>query len=160
MIVGIDDFKVEAHIPGLFPLDEMSPSSSVISERVQSFIDRYEQLFLYKFFGNEPDRVTELINYFYGTEMDDEEKNKLLCALKSPIADYVAYHYFRSETIVNTTIGGVVEHGENGNKSSTIDLCTRLWNDMCEQSRYIYTAIIKNECPNTEVFKYVNAMNL
>lgn len=160
MIVGIDDFKVEAQIPGLFPLDEMSPSSSVISERVQSFIDRYEPLFLYKFFGNDTDKVSELMSYYTSMERNDEEKNKLLCALKSPIADYVAYHYFRSETIVNTTIGGVVEQGENGKKSSTIDLCTRLWNDMCEKSRYIYTAIIKKECPNTEVFKYVNAMNL
>ncbi|MDD6581606.1 MAG: hypothetical protein PUF10_02865 [Bacteroidales bacterium] len=159
MIVSTNDFRVEAQIPALFPLEENIPSNSIVSERIQSFIDKYEPIFLYKFFGCDSDKVSEILDYWRegaGNAVYDE----LLRKLKAPIVNYVAYQYFRNETIVNTTIGGVVEQGENGKKNSSIWLCTKLWNEMCELNRMIYCITLKESCPNTEVFKYVNAMNL
>ena len=159
MIVSTSDFKAEARIPALYPLDEFSNSSAVVSEYLQAFIDKYEPLYLYKFFGNDAEAVGELLTYFREGS-GDAVKDELLLKLKAPIADYVAYQYFRNETVVNTTIGGVVEQGENGKKESNIHLCTRLWNEMCECGRMIYATVLKSQCPRTEVFEYINAMNL
>lgn len=163
MILTIKDFKFEAAVPGLFPaLGSVSPNNQVVQAKVNSFIEKYEPLFLYLFFDGNRERVSELENYHNlpTEEQTNEQNNRLLAALKEPLSYYVAFYYFRNCVTTNTPIGGVVMQGENGTRVSTCTLNVQLWNQMCLMNRQIYAEILEKSYPNTEIFKTVNDMNL
>lgn len=163
MILTVNDFKVEAQIPGMFPAaGTASPNNLVVQERVQGFIAKYEPDFLLKFFNMDRGRAEALEEYsgMPEAERTDDLMNRLVEALKAPLSHYVAFHYLRHQTVTPTRIGGVVMQGENGRVASNSSLCVLLWNQMCEMNIGIYEGILGGAVPATELFRMVTDTNL
>ena len=140
MIVDFNDFIGEIRIPNLFA--ELGTEDAVnlaIQEEFQIFIDKYEPIYMLQFFGDE-ETITNLYNYYKlpDEEKTDEVKNELLKSLKSIIPNFIAFYWFRNETIQNTGIGAVIPQGQNSKRINNVDRCVFIWNEMVEKSRLLY----------------------
>jgi len=136
MIVDFNDFRGEIRIPNLFA--ELGTEDAVnlaTQEEFQIFIDKYEPIYLLQFFGDK-DKVTELYDYHNLPDEDktDEAKNELIKSLKSIIPNFIAFYWFRNETVKNSGIGAVIPQGQNSNRTNNVDRSVFIWNEMVEKS--------------------------
>jgi len=166
MIVDFSDFKGEARIPDL--LHEIGTEDAVntaTQKAMQEFIDKYELKYLLQFFGDE-DSVNDLEDYNDLPEIEktDEDKNRLIESLKSIIPNFIAFYWFRNETVRNTGIGAVIPQGQNSNRINNVDRSVFIWNEMVGKSRKLYkdTKDIKdgNLFPNRDIFRKINAFGI
>ena len=158
MILRFEDFKEEAAIPGLFTGGNLAnPVNDVVRERLSDYIGKYEPQFIRDFGMNESE-YKSLCEYTSTQQNDDERTNNILARLRFSLSCYVAYWWHRSQTL--TPIGGVVLGSENGERTSTADTQTLLWNQMVSNSTCLYHEMYNKRCPDTEVFRTINSMGI
>lgn len=166
-IVEFSDFKREARIPDLFPeIGTEEPVNTATQNALQEFMDEYEMVYLLQFFGDN-NKVSELYDYYNLSEIDktDEEKNNLLKSLKTIIPYFIAYYWFRNETVQNTGIGAVIPQGQNANRTNNVDRMVFIWNKMVEGSRSLYRQYFDSEeyysvIPNRDIFTKINVFGI
>lgn len=143
-ILRMDDFTLEARIPGLLPADPANPGNSVVYDIVEEYVGRYEEEFAEKFFPDIED-YQSLLDYSQlpEHEQDDEEKNSNLSRLRFSISRYVAYWYNRNQT--NTGIGTVELGSENGRRTDPTELLVKLWNDMVSCNTRLFRDMYGND---------------
>ena len=162
-IIVFSDFQREADIPNLFP--EMGSEDTInvaIQNEVQSFIDRYEPDYLLQFLGDEKS-VEELYEYFALPEekKTDEQNNKLIKSLKTIIPNFIAFYWFRNETVQNTGIGAVLPQGQNSTRTNNVDRSVHIWNEMARASKILYRVyFLTYDVPNKDIFKLTNAFGI
>jgi hypothetical protein len=161
MIISFEDFKTENRIPGLHPIIGTFDELNCVKEsEINMFIEKYEPLYLYDFYFDK-DVVNALEAY---TELDvktDTEKNVLIESFRQPIANYVAYWYFREQETLNTSIGGANPQIGGAIKVSTIDRQVKLWTEMVRYTRSIYIDLYTS-CffPQRDIFHLINSFNI
>lgn len=167
MIVEFSDFKAEASIPDLFPEIGTEEEVNTATQReLQVFIDKYEPMYLFQFFGNE-EAVAELYEYFKLPDelQSDKNKNNLIKSLKSIIPNFIAFYWFRNETVQNTGIGGVIPQGQNSKMTNNFDRSVNVFNEMVDESRKLFVKYfnkdfpIKRYCFITKKYKIVDIFN-
>jgi len=161
MIVTFKDFTEEISIPDLQAvIGTQDLVNCAVQNRLQGFIEKYEPVFLYQFYENETD-ATALETYNDLTVKTDTDLNTLIESLKHPIACFIAFYYFRNETVPNTGIGSILPKGQNSNRTSTIDRSVQIWNEMVEEIRKIYfTEFDTDFYPIQDIFCKINSFNL
>ena len=167
MIVEFSDFKGEAMIPDLKPeIGTEDPINTATQNELQEFIDKYEWEYLLQFLGSEK-AVSELYDYFNFPEEEktDEEKNNLLKSLKTIIPNFIAFYWFRNETVKNTGIGAVIPQGQNSKRTNNFDRSVKIFNEMVVKSRELFVSYfncrfpIKRYNKVTEEFEIVDIFN-
>ena len=162
-IIVFSDFQREAKIPNLFP--EMGSTDELnvgIENEVQSFINRYEPDYLLQFLGDEKS-VDALHEYFALPEEQktDEQNNKLIKSLKAIIPNFIAFYWFRNETVQNTGIGAVLPQGQNSTRTNNVDRCVQIWNEMARASKILYRVhFLTYDVPNKDIFKLTNTFGI
>lgn len=162
MIVSFDDFKRESRIPNLYTSVGVDDDvHSAIQNKVMEFIQYYEPVYLIQFLESE-ENIKELYDYneLEDYQKEDEEKDNLIKSLKLAISNFVAFHYFRNDTVSNTGIGGVIPQGENSTRVNNIDRMVYLWNQMVYAGREAYIRFFGDKYPNSEIFKTINAFGI
>ena len=158
MILRFEDFKAESAIPGLFTESDLAnPVNDAVRERMSEFIGKYEPQFIRDFGMNESEY--ESLREYSDLERNDEERtNNIIARLRFSLSCYVAYWWNRSQTIA--PIGGVMLGSENGERTSTADTQTLLWNQMVWNNTDLYHEMYMKGCPDTEVFRTINSMGI
>jgi hypothetical protein len=158
MLLTISDFKDEARIPMLMPENETTdPSYVVVKEEVESYIRKYEPVFMDMFLA-EKSLYTTLQEYDSHHEESSDMYDSLIEALRMSLSHYVSFYYHRSRIV--TPIGGVELQSEHGKRTSLIDIQVLLWNQMVDNNLYIYRHILESVHPHTEIFTKINSFNL
>ena len=160
MIPKIEDFKNDASIPNLRQVANVSePLIDSVYKSLVDLAEVYEYQYLRDFYNDETLAQT-VINLSTTRETLTEEQETLLNYFRTPIAYYLAFHYSRQQATRNAGIGGVHLNAENGTRSNSIELQKRIWNYMVERTKVIYSAIIDDEYPATDIFVKINHLNI
>lgn len=160
MIPRIEDFKNDASIPNLRQVANVSePLIDSVYKSLVDLAEVYEYKYLIDFYGDE-DLAQSVIDLSTTRETLTEEQEMLLNYFRTPIAYYLAFHYSRQQAIKNAGIGGVQMNAENGIRNNSIELQKRIWNYMVERTKVIYSAIVGDEYPNTDIFVKINHLNI
>lgn len=159
MIPRIEDFKNYAAIPNLRQVANISePLIDSVLKNITDLADVLEFKFLMDFYNDETE-AQAIIDLSNERELTDEEEI-LLNYFRTPIAHYIAFHYSRNKSIINSGIGGVQMSAENGTRNNSIDLQCSIWNYMVERTKVIYSLLIDDNYPTTDIFKKINPLNL
>jgi hypothetical protein len=140
MLVDFSDFKAEAKIPGLFPVMGTEDLVNAATQyELNEFIEKYEMEYLLQFFGDKRlIRKLHKYNDLPKSEKQDKGMNELIQSLKSIIPLFIAFHWFRNETVQNTGIGAVIPQGENSKRTNNVVRSVHIWNEMAEESCKLY----------------------
>jgi len=143
MIVEFSDFVLEWRIPKLLAVvGEDDIVNKTIQDAVLEFIVEYERLYLLQFFSYS-DFVDELLLYstMPTEEQVDDDKNTLIKSLKPIVAKYVAYFWFKNESVQNTGIGAAIPQGQNATRTNNIDRMLEIWNMLVLETRDLYNKL-------------------
>ena len=158
MLLTIADFDNDARIPMLLPVDHTTdPMYNVVIAEVESYIGKYEPLFMDMFF-KDSEMYSTLLEYDEYHSEDSEMYDKLISSLRRSLSHYVSFHYHRSRIV--TPIGGVELQSAGGKRTSLIDTQVTLWNQMVDNNLYIYRHLLESAHPKTEIFTKINSFNL
>lgn len=155
-ILRVEDFTTEARIPGLHEPDLANPANQDFLEWVNEYCTKYEEDFCTRFFPNMQD-YRLLVEYAESGRDDIEETNNRLRMLRYSLSRYVAF--FINRVQVNATIGTVILESENGHRTDNRDLQCKLWNDMVDSNRRLFSTAYPGQCvPDNArgLFEYVN----
>lgn len=160
MITEVKYFSNLAKIPNLRePSETGDPLNKVFYEEVVNLADKLEDVFLFDFFLSK-----EAVADFHDlVKKDEKTKNEeeFVNAFKSPLAHYIAFHYFRNNEIMVTGVGGVKTQTQVGTNASTFRRQVLIWNFMVEKVREIFTTYYnKKDFPMSEIFYKINHFNI
>lgn len=170
MIVSLENFNNEAKIPDLFPeIGNNDLVNEITKKKVISFIEKYEPIYLFSYFGNK-NSVKKIYEY---NELPEDEKtdkmlNRLIEVFKTTISYYVAFHYFRDNTVWNTGVGATIPNRENSSKINNVERCCVIWNrmvDLNHVSKFFFrnSEFIDSSYCNSfssEIFEEINIFGL
>jgi len=180
MIVEFSDFKGERRIPDLFPeIGTDDVANTATQQALGEFIEKYEREYLLQFltplnppsWGEMGEAVSELYDYndLPEEEKIDEEKNRLIKSLKAIIPNFIAFYWFKNETIQNTGIGAVIPNGSNSKRANNVERMVFVWNEMVDGSRRLYKDFKDSKdgkdsndglFPDRDIFKKINAWGI
>ena len=164
MIVEFSDFKREAKIPDLFPeIGTDDFVNTATQEALQEFIDEYERKYLLQFFGKRKQAYILLREFSYYLEFpeDDKKMTRLIKSLKTIIPNFIAWYWFRNESVQNTGIGAVIPQGENSNRTNNVDRMVFIWNEMVDKTRVLYKEHFDTHLiPERDIFLKINAFGI
>ena len=166
MIVDFSDFKFEAKIPILFPkIGTDDAVNEATRATFKEFMEKYELIYLLQFFPPHipiGSKHAPHIPPFGGAwGGGSKEKKQLIKSLKSIIPNFIAFYWFRNETIQNTGIGAVIPQGQNAIRTNNADRMERIWNEMVDNTRYLYKAYFpKYNFPDKDIFKKINLFGI
>lgn len=141
MLVRFEDFEREARIPTLFPSVGSNDGVNIATQReLQEYIFEYEPRFLEIFFDGDFDAIQSIAEYAALSQnlQTDDEKNVLLSGLRKCLARYIAFYYFRDNSVLNTGVGAVIPQPQNSVRTDVVNKCCICWNQMAEYSRKLY----------------------
>lgn len=150
-------------VDGAMALATPSPTNEAISNRISSFIERYEPEYLRKLLGE--GLYNDFLVYEESEKTDDvweEFKSRLVIegfVKSSPIANYVYFHLVRSNQST-ATINGV--KGEENNVSPKHKMIYA-WNDMVYMNRRLYDWMdrnLKGLYTDCELLETINEFNV
>lgn len=163
MIVNFFDFKGEARIPNLFPVGTLEDGvNKATQDEVMDFINEYEPKYLEMFFDDDKEEIQDIVEYSLlpPEERTDDVKNKLLLRLKKAIARYVAFYYFRDNTVVNSGVGAVIMQPQHAERTDIVDKCVVVWNKMVAISKKAYVEYFDEHKflhrRHVEIFRHIN----
>lgn len=163
MIVRLVDFKGEARIPDLFAsIGANADVNTATQAEVFEYCEKYEPLFLDMFYHRHEEDRTEIEQYAELPEeqQTDAEKNFLLQLLRTMIADYVAFYYFRAMSVLNSGVGAVIMQPQHANRTDIVNKCVVVWNDMVRIARKLHVEMFGWEYPKEEIFHKINFLGL
>lgn len=163
MIIRLVDFKGEARIPDLYaPVGANADVNTATQDEVLEYCEKYEPLFLEMFYKGHSTELEEIIDYnsLPEEQQTDNEMNILLQLLRTMIADYVAFYYFRNQSVINSGVGAVIMQPQHAERTNTVNKCVVVWNDMVRIARKLHVDMFGWEYPKEEIFHKINFLNL
>lgn len=113
-----------------------------VSERLEPFIEKYEEKFLLNLLGYELQELNDadLINGVVYTDAAGRSykwKGLLIASdpPQSPIANYVYFHWMRNETTDSSGVGEVINKTDNATRTNSVDKQRKAWNEMVDMLR-------------------------
>lgn len=159
MLVRFKDFKGQARIPNLFAgVGANADVNTTTQYEVIEYCKKYEPLFLDMFFKKHNEERQEIEDY---SALPEEEQtnvvlNKILADLRIMIADYIAFYYFRENSVLNSSVGAVIMQPQHANRTDIVNKCVMVWNDMVRIATKLHTEIFGSEYSNEEIFTTIN----
>ena len=163
MIVRFVDFKSEARIPDLYaPVGANADINTATQAEVLEYCEKYEPQFLEMFYRKHDAELEEILAYneLPEEQQTDSEKNILLQSLRTMIADYVAFYYFRNQSVINSGVGAVIMQPQHAERTDIVNKCVVVWNDMVRIARKLHVELFGWEYPKEEIFHKINFLNL
>lgn len=158
--------------PSDFKGENLIPDMNIVAQNVQSFIDKYEPIFLRKLLG------AELYDQLIVTPIT-QRFTTLLPYLKPAIVDYVYWFYQSYQNTQTFGSGEGKSQKQNATNASVYPKMVRSWNEMVDLNRETnkflrdnattypeYTIVIPlyweywHECDRPEIYRYKNSLGL
>jgi hypothetical protein len=102
-----------------------------VQARVQWFIDKYEPRFLTSLLGK---ALADEFTTEYAKSTHDVKWDNLAAKITPMLTSYIYFYYQNDNEVAAMGIGGVVEEGENGSRTTMQYKCVWAWNDMQRQA--------------------------
>ena len=163
MIIRFVDFKGEARIPDLYaPVGANADINTATQNEVLEYCEKYEPQFLEMFYIKHDTELADILAYneLPEEQQTDSEKNILLQSLRTMITDYVAFYYFRNQSVINSGVGAVIMQPQHAERTDIVNKCVVVWNDMVRIARKLHVELFGWEYPKEEIFHKINFLNL
>lgn len=158
--------------PSDFKGENLIPDMNIVAQNVQSFIDKYEPIFLRKLLGAE-------LYTAYVADPSEVRFTDLLPYVKLAIVDYVYWQYQQFQNTQTFGAGEGKSQKQNATNASVYPKMVRAWNEMVDYNRetnkYLkdnaatypeYTIVVPmyweywHECDRPEIYRYKNSLGL
>ena len=163
MLVRFEDFKGEARIPDLYAQVGVNVEVNLATQaEVTEYCEKYEPEFVDMFFGEHTCIKEDVFEYSFlpTSQQTDVNMNALLSALRSMIAHFVAFYFFRYHSVINSGVGAVIMQPQHAERTDIVNKCVVVWNDMVKDARKWHVKLFGYEYPKDEIFHKINFLNM